>query len=129
MPAPDPLEYLRKAVVNPPKPIPIPPKPDYGEKDKPVPPVGKHEKDPSVVGDPAKCPRPDKQRHATKPLAWDEARATQKKFASKDVVPYFCECGAWHVGHSRAHLEKRLKQSAWKRKQALRSSKSKTKKR
>lgn len=72
--------------------------------------------DSPVPGNPDKCPRPDKQRHETKALAWDEARATRKKTGGNDILPYECQCGAWHVGHDRSHFEKRVQKLASLRK-------------
>jgi hypothetical protein len=56
------------------------------------------------------CPTPDKIRHATEGKAWGHVRELRRVYGARaDVVPYRCDCGAWHVGHSQVALSKRIR--------------------
>jgi maleate cis-trans isomerase len=57
------------------------------------------------------CPTPAKRCHASESAAWAEARATQARDASHDVLPYRCVCGSWHVGHNKQSLTRRIRRA------------------
>lgn len=58
------------------------------------------------------CPTPGKVRHATEGKAWGHVRDLRRaKDASVDLLPYRCDCGSWHVGHSQEALTKRIRRA------------------
>lgn len=58
------------------------------------------------------CPTPAKQPHRTESQAWAHVRSLRaERGSSVDVLPYRCECGAWHVGHSKVALDKRIRRA------------------
>lgn len=58
------------------------------------------------------CPHPEKVAHATEAAALKHRNGLRYGAgASPDLVAYLCRCGAWHVGHSREHLDARIKRS------------------
>lgn len=60
------------------------------------------------------CPTPEKKAHATKADATAHARALRKyKHGAPDLLPYLCACGVWHIGHSRVHLNKRIRRALY----------------
>lgn len=60
----------------------------------------------------AKCPATGKVQHATEGAAWAHVRELRRaKGASVDLLPYRCDCGAWHVGHSQVALAKRVRRA------------------
>jgi hypothetical protein len=68
-----------------------------------------------------KCPTPTKQRHRNRDAA--EAairnfRRTAEDLLSPDLLPYKCECGAWHVGHSKRALDQRIRQALRRKERA-----------
>lgn len=59
------------------------------------------------IGTEVECPRPDKNAR-TQEDAIEYAKWARKNL-HPDIAAYKCECGAWHVGKSKAMFNKRLR--------------------
>lgn len=58
------------------------------------------------------CPTPRKIRHATSKAARAQLRDLQARYpTSPDLTVYRCVCGRWHVGHSQAALNRRIRRA------------------
>ena len=55
------------------------------------------------------CPHPHKEQ-----MTQDEAKGREswgRSALNPDIRAYQCVCGAWHIGKSRAELDKRIKRA------------------
>jgi hypothetical protein len=54
------------------------------------------------------CPTPGKHAHTDRATAVRHMLGLRHGGFGQDLVVYRCQCGAWHVGHSKVNLSKRI---------------------
>jgi hypothetical protein len=57
------------------------------------------------------CPTPRKHAHVDRETAVRHMRGHQHGGMGRDLNVYRCRCGAWHVGHSKFALTRRIRWS------------------